>query len=114
MKRLKIALFEPSRIPWGGGQIEMANTAAYLSEKHDVTVFTQRNPDKKLDFKNCKIKIIKPYNQYLQPITFLLQNFRKRNNFDLIIVGCFPATLSNLLGRQQPTIHITHSPPRVF
>lgn len=114
MKRLKIALFEPTRIPWGGGQIAMANTAAYLSTKHDVTLFTPRTLDKRLDFKNCKIEIIKPLHLYLQPLAFLLQNFANLDRFDLKIVGCFPATLCNLRKGKIPSIHVTHSPPRIF
>jgi len=113
-KRLKIAFFEASRMVWGGGQKEAANTAAYLSKKHDVTVFTQKTPDKKLDFYKCKIKLIKPSHQYLQPIAFLFKKLKKSENFDLKIIGCFPATLSNLRNTDLPSIHITHSPPRDF
>jgi len=113
-KRLKIAFFEPSRIIWGGGQKESANTAAYLSEKHAVTVFTQKIPDEKLDFKNCKIKLIRPHNKYLAPLAFLFENLKKRKGFDIKIIGCFPATLANFRGIKTPSVHITHSPPRDF
>jgi len=113
-KRLKIAFFEPSRIVWGGGQIETANTVSYLSKKHDVTIFTQRVPDKRLNFNKSKIRLIYPHNRFLAPIAFLIKKLRKKEKFDMIILGCFPAILASLRNTNLPSVHITHSPPRVF
>ena len=114
MKKLKIAIFEPSRVFWGGGQKEMANTAAYLSSKHDVTVFTQRVPDKKLDFGKCKFRYIKPHQRYLAPFAFMRYKLKKQEGFDVIVYGCFPGTLAALKNSDYPSVHISHAPPRFF
>jgi len=112
--RLRIAIFEISRIHWGGGQKELANTAAYLSKKHEVTIFTQRNPDKNLDFGKCKVKLISPHNRYLAPFAFLFHKIKRPDKFDLIMTGGFPSNLVVLRNKHLPSIHISHSPPRFF
>lgn len=109
MNRLKIALFEPSRVVKGGGQKAAADIAAHLSESHDVTVFTQRIPEKDLNFGNAKIKYIRPYNRFLAPIAFLINKVR---GFDLHIVGGFPSNFASV--RNKPCLTICYSPTRVF
>ena len=112
-KRLRIAIFEPSRRVPGGGQIEMANTARYLSTKHDVTIFTQVPPESTLDFGSCKFKYIWPHNQYLAPWAFKYKKINKAD-FDLIIAGGFPGNLAALNNPDIPSLHICHAPPRWF
>jgi len=114
LKRLKIAFFEPSRIVWGGGQKESANTAAYLSEKHDVTFFTQKPPDEKLDFNKCKIEFIKPHNRFLASVAFFMKKLRKKEKFDAMVIGSFPAPFVAFRNTSLPSVYISHSPPRYF
>ena len=112
-KRLKIAIFEPSRSFPPGGK-NMDSISSHLSEKHDVTVFTQKLVNGGATFKNSKIKFIKPKNRLLAPLAFLKKDIDERD-FDLIILGCFPATLTTLNNCQNtPTIYISHAPPRFF
>lgn len=112
MKKLRIAIFEPSRIFPGGGQKVLANVASYLSTKHEVTLFTQRPPEKNLDFNKAKIKLIAPHNRLLAPLAFLWNKISKKE-YDLIIAGGFPATLTTIRN-SIPSIHVCNSPPRVF
>src|SRR3989344_4695532 len=113
-KRLKIAIFEPSRGVVGGGQKAMAKIAAHLAEKHDVTIFTQRPPEQKfeLDFGKACIKYIKPNKQFLAPLAFLL---KKVSGFDLLFLGGFPANLGSIRNsKSTPCITLCYSPTRVF
>ena len=113
-KRLKIAIFEPVRRIPGGGQKVIPAVARYLSENNDVTVFTMAEKQGEEGYGKSKIELIKPLNPYLAPFAFLKMNLKKLKGFDLRIIGCFPATLSNLRNSKIPSIHITHSPPRDF
>lgn len=112
-KKLKIAIFEPSRSFPPGGK-NMDGIANHLSEKHDVAVFTQRLIEGGAEFKNSKINFIKPKSRFLAPFAFLKKNINEEE-FDLIILGCFPATLTALRNiNQKPSIYISHAPPRFF
>lgn len=112
-KRLKIAIFEPSRNVVGGGQKAMAKIAAHLSEKHDVTIFTQR-PSKKefeLDFGKSRINYIKPQSQFLAPFAFLRLKPKK---YDLLFLGGFPANLGSIRNSKTPCMTLCYSPTRVY
>jgi glycosyltransferase involved in cell wall biosynthesis len=112
-RKLKIAIFEPSRMFPPGGK-NMDGISKYLSKKHDVTVFTQRLIEGGADFNTSKIKFIKPRNRFLAPFAFLKRNINEQD-FDLIILGCFPATLTALRNiYKKPSIYISHAPPRFF
>lgn len=108
-EKLRIAIFEPSRKAVGGGQKVMAKIAHHLSKKNYVEVFTQYSPNKNLDFGKSKITILKPKYRFIAPIVFM---FKKVKNFDLIILGGFPANLGSL--RNKNCITICYSPTRVF
>ena len=111
--RLRIAIFEPSRSFPPGGK-NMDSIALHLSEKHDITVFTQRLVKDGATFKNSKINFIKPKSRFLAPFAFLKKNINEKD-FDLIILGCFPATLTTINNcKNTPTIYISHAPPRFF
>lgn len=112
-KKLKIAIFEPSRTFPPGGK-NMNGIADHLSVKHDVTVFTQKLIEGGAEFKNSKINFIKPKSRFLAPFAFLKKNINEED-FDLIILGCFPATLTALRNiNKKPSIYISHAPPRFF
>lgn len=112
-KRLRIAIFEPTRLHPGGGQKVMPYIATHLASKHDVTLFAQASTQGGLTYGKSKIKIIKPSYIYLSYFAFLLQKIKKED-FDLIIYGCFPATFAVLRNTNIPSLHLTHSPPRAF
>lgn len=112
-KKLRIAIFETVRIAPGGGQKVMPIIAQYLSEKHDVTIFTQQTTQGGLDYGKSKIKIIRPLNPYLANLAFFLQK-AKKEDFDFIIYGCYPAAFAAFRSDSLPSIHIAHSPPRSF
>ena len=113
VKKLKIAIFEPSRSFPPGGK-NMDSIAAHLSEKNDVTVFTQKLIKDGATFKNSKIKFIKPKSRVLASLAFLKNNMDEKD-FDLIILGCFPATLAAINNfKNKPSIYISHAPPRYF
>jgi glycosyltransferase involved in cell wall biosynthesis len=113
-KRLRIAIFEPSREVIGGGQKAMARIAEHLSKKHDVTLFTQR-PSKKefeLDFGKTKIEYLKPSQQYLAPLVFF---FKKIRGFDLLFLGGFPGNLGSIRNsKDTPCMTLCYSPTRVY
>lgn len=112
-KRLRIAIFEPSRIFPPGGK-NMDGISDHLAENHDVTVFTQKLIPGGATFSNSKIKFLKPSSRFLAPFAFLKKSINE-NDFDLIVSGCFPAplvTLNNLTNT--PSIYISHAPPRFF
>jgi glycosyltransferase involved in cell wall biosynthesis len=110
MKKLKIALFAPYRVVPEGGPKATAIDASYLAEKHEVTVFTQKlHP--KIEFKNCKIELIRPHHPFSSSIAFLM---KKIKDFDLIVVEPFPANLAGLRNSKTPCIQICHSPVREF
>ena len=112
-KKLRIAIFEPSRSFPPGGK-NMDSIASHLSENHDITVFTQKLIKGGATFKNSKINFIKPKNRFLAPLAFLKKNIDEED-FDLIILGCFPATLTTINNcKNTPTIYISHAPPRFF
>ncbi|MEK6884040.1 MAG: glycosyltransferase, partial [Nanoarchaeota archaeon] len=111
-KKLKIAIFEPSRYLPGGGPKNMANIASYLSEKHDITVFTQNVLQEGINFKDCNIKYLYPKNKNLQPFAF--RNAKLNDDFDLVIYGAFPALLAYENNKNIPSINISHAPPRAF
>ena len=108
-QKLKIAIFEPSRKFIGGGQKVVAKIAEHLSKENYVELFTQRNPQKDLEFGETKITLIKPRSSFLAPIAFLL---KKVNGFDVIILGGFPANLGSI--RNKNCVTICYSPTRVF
>lgn len=110
-QRLKIAIFEPSRVFHGGGPKNMANIASYLSKKHDVTIFTQKIYQEGIDFHKSKIKFIRPKNRYLASIAFLIKKLNKKD-FDLVIYGAFPSVFANIRNSNIPSINISHTPPR--
>ena len=97
----------------GGGQKVMPCVASHLAEKHDVTVFAQAATQGGLTYGKSKIKIIKPSSIFFSHLAFLFQKIRKEN-FNLVIYGCFPATLAVFRNKDIPSVHITHSPPRAF
>ncbi|MEK6914062.1 MAG: glycosyltransferase family 4 protein [Nanoarchaeota archaeon] len=112
-KKLRIAIFEPSRLFPPGGK-NMDGIAKHLSKKHDVTVFTQKLIEGGAVFNTSKIKFIKPKSRFLAPFAFLKKNIDEKD-FDLVILGCFPATLSALKNFNNiPSIYISHAPPRFF
>ncbi len=112
-KRLRIAIFEPSRIFPPGGK-NMEGIAAHLAKKHDVTVFTQKLIEGGATFSTSKVKFIKPSNRFLAPFAFLRKNINEEN-FDLVVSGCYPATLASLNNYNNiPSIYISHAPPRFF
>lgn len=112
-KRLRIAIFEPSRIFPPGGK-NMDGIAKHLSKKHDVTVFTQRLIDGGAAFSTSKIKFIRPKTRFLAPFAFIKKNINEKD-FDLVILGCFPATLTALINfKKIPSIYVSHAPPRFF
>ncbi len=113
MKKLRIAIFEPTRRLPGGGQKVMTAVASYLSIKHEVTVFTQAEKQGGMSYGNSKVKIIKPTNRYLSPFAFLFQKLNK-NDWDLVIYGCYPATFAAIRNSEIPSIQIIHAPPRSF
>lgn len=113
MKKLRIAIFEPTRVQPGGGQKVMPYVAAHLAEKHDVTVFAQAATQGGLTYGKSKVKIIRPSCIYLSYLAFLFQKIKKEN-FDIVIYGCFPAPFAVFRNEGIPCIHITHSPLRVF
>jgi hypothetical protein len=112
-KRLRIAVFEPTRL-FGPGGRNMDTVATHLAEKHDVTVFTQKLVKDGATFKNCKIRFLNPRSSILAPLAFFKKNINEKD-FDLIILGCYPATFTMMKNvRKTPTIHISHAPPRFF
>jgi glycosyltransferase involved in cell wall biosynthesis len=112
-KKLRIAIFEPSRLVPGGGQKVMPAIAQHLSEKNEVTVFTQTSTQGGLGYGKSKIKLIKPTNPYLGNIAFFFQKINKED-FDFIIFGCYPATFAAFRNNNLPSLHATNSPPRSF
>ena len=109
MEKLNIAIFEPSRKFIGGGQKVIAKLSSYLSEKNEVTIFTQDPPSKELDFGNSKISLINPKARFLASLAFM---FKRVNNFDIVILGGFPANLGSI--RNDNCITICYSPTRAF
>lgn len=92
----------------------MDTIATHLAKRHDITVFTQGLVKDGATFKNCKINFIKPKSSALATFAFLKKRIDE-NDFDLIILGCFPATLAIINNVQKkPTIYISHAPPRFF
>jgi len=106
---MRIAIFEPSRKFIGGGQKIIAKIAEHLSKENYVELFTQKYPQKDLEFGKTKITLIKPKSSFLAPIAFLL---KKVNGFDVVILGGFPANLGSI--RNKNCITICYSPTRVF
>lgn len=111
-KGLNIAILESLRMVPGGGEKVLPNVSKYLSKRNNVTVFTPKKPKKSLDFGNVKIKIIHPSGKFSHYLAFLKLKLKKE--FDLVIYGCFPTTLASFRNKEFPSIHISHSPPRVF
>ena len=107
--KLKIAIFEPSRKFVGGGQKVIAKIAEYLSQDNNIELFTQKYPQKDLDFGKTKITLIKPKSSFLAPITFLL---KKVNGFDVVILGGFPANLGSI--RNKNCVHFILSPKQAY
>jgi glycosyltransferase involved in cell wall biosynthesis len=112
-KKLRIAIFEPSRLVPGGGRGVMPAIAKHLSEQNEVTIFTQQLLNEDFDYGNSKIVLIKPGNTYLANLVFYLCKLNK-NDFDLIIYGCYPAGFASFRNKGIPSLHITHAPPRFF
>lgn len=96
----------------GGGMRSIEKIASYLSGKHEVDIFTQRQPPKHLNYNKSKIRIIGPRSFFLAPFVFL---FNKVDNYDMIILGGFPANLGSIINSKRiPCITMCHSPTRVF
>ena len=112
-KQLRIAILEPTRLFPGGGRGGMPNIARHLSEKHKVTVFTQKFLGEEFNFGKSKVKLIKPSSTYLSNFAFLLCKIKKED-FDFIIYGCYPAAFAAFRSDSLPSLHITNSPPRAF
>ncbi|MBU0894641.1 MAG: glycosyltransferase family 4 protein [Nanoarchaeota archaeon] len=109
---MKIAIFIPYIGGLGGHQRVIVKLATYLeSKKHKVELFTQRhNKENSIPgFKNLKINILKPSQKIFAPFVFL---FKKIKNFDVVVVGAFPATLSTI--RNKPSFYICYTPKRDF
>lgn len=106
---MKIAIFEPSRKFVGGGQKVIAKIAEHLSKENQVELFTQKTPQKDLNFGKTKITLINPRSSFLAPIAFLLKKVR---GFDVVILGGFPANLGSI--RNKNCVTICYSPTRVF
>ena len=108
-KKLKIAIFEPSRRFIGGGQKVIAKMAEYFSKDNYVEIFTQKYPKKDLNFGAAKITLIKPNSSFFAPLAFLL---KKVKGYDILILGGFPANLGSI--RNKNCVTICYSPTRVF
>ena len=104
-KSIRIAIFIPPMIGWGGGPQFLSKIAAHLSEKHYVEIFTTKFSLKGLNFNKVKLTLIKPLNKYLSPIAYLI---KKTKDFDLVILTSFPTNLASIT--HKPSITICASP----
>src|SRR3989338_4992920 len=98
---MRIAIYHPNLNLFGGGERVALTMANLLSGKHNVTIFTTANVDKKKmeDFFKIRVDNINfvlsgrvvsklPSLTSVKPALLLKSNYRKLEKYDLVIDTC--------------------------